>query len=63
MPNTPKKDSRAGLAAKKAYTPPKIVAREQLESIAAVCSGPNAKEQGGVGPNGDCGIFGGQIKS
>jgi len=48
---------------KKPYSAPRIVSRERLESVAAVCSGPNAKEEGGLGPSGPCGINAGQIRS
>lgn len=47
------------------YRPPGIVSRERLESVAVVCSGPNAKsELGAPSPQGGiCGEGGGTIQS
>ncbi|NND43854.1 MAG: hypothetical protein HKN58_00925 [Xanthomonadales bacterium] len=49
---------------KKPYSAPRILERERLESVAAVCSGPNAKAEGGISQSGfPCGTNGGQIRS
>lgn len=57
-------EKKAVQQGKKPYSAPRILERERLESVAAVCSGPNAKGEGGIAQSGfPCGTNGGQIRS
>jgi hypothetical protein len=56
MPDQPGIHSKGEKPVKKPYSPPQIISREKLESVAAVCSNFNSKADGGVAPSGlDCG--------
>ena len=67
MPDHQQKKPCLDAARKAHYVPPRILSRESLESIAAVCSSGGtaiSKESlGAFTPNGPCGLNGGVIRS
>jgi hypothetical protein len=66
MAAKPGKGVRENTGNKKPYEAPRIISREKLESVAAVCSGFNSKGPNQPAPdniNVDCGDFGGPIHS